>query len=129
MIRRPPRATRTDTRFPYTTPIRSSNRKSAAGGFGRERRGCKVAVSVAQAEPFNRNGRATREIRRYLPGRTEGLGRCGRSIGRTLRLSWPPCSMPPSKERRYDRKSVVLGKSVSVSFDPGGCRIIKKNNT
>src|SRR3546814_8069057 len=75
MIRRPPRATRTDTRFPYTTPIRSSNRKSAAGGFGRERRGCKVAVSVAQAEPFNRNGRATREIRRNLPGRTEGLGR------------------------------------------------------
>src|SRR3546814_19623029 len=36
MIRRPPRSTRTDTLFPYTTLFRS--RYLARGGFGREER-------------------------------------------------------------------------------------------
>src|SRR3546814_14431825 len=36
MIRRPPRSTRTDTRFPYTTRFRSSGRGSA-NAEGRER--------------------------------------------------------------------------------------------
>src|SRR3546814_4921450 len=31
MIRRPPRSTRTDTLFPYTTPFRSSSHDDAAG--------------------------------------------------------------------------------------------------
>src|SRR3546814_1431728 len=33
MIRRPPRSTRTDTLFPYTTLFRSSTRVSMADGF------------------------------------------------------------------------------------------------
>src|SRR3546814_19085362 len=33
MIRRPPRSTRTDTRFPYTTLFRSVNRRGAAGNI------------------------------------------------------------------------------------------------
>src|SRR3546814_4344494 len=33
MIRRPPRSTRTDTLFPYTTLFRSSSLASSAGGF------------------------------------------------------------------------------------------------
>src|SRR3546814_8714401 len=45
MIRRPPRSTRTDTLFPYTTLVRSSNvaarlaarTRSSAGDGGRER--------------------------------------------------------------------------------------------
>src|SRR3546814_1722415 len=34
MIRRPPRSTRTDTLFPYTTLFRSNERLKAAGGQG-----------------------------------------------------------------------------------------------
>src|SRR3546814_13070621 len=39
MIRRPPRSTRTDTPFPYTTLFRSSRDRGAAGcvAFGRDR--------------------------------------------------------------------------------------------
>src|SRR3546814_10830888 len=38
MIRRPPRSTRTDTLFPYTTLFRSSHELSAASTGHRERR-------------------------------------------------------------------------------------------
>src|SRR3546814_7933886 len=34
MIRRPPRSTRTDTRFPYTTLFRSRHRRDLAGAEG-----------------------------------------------------------------------------------------------
>src|SRR3546814_15301290 len=34
MIRRPPRSTRTDTRFPYTTLFRSPARRGSAAGAG-----------------------------------------------------------------------------------------------
>src|SRR3546814_7250764 len=36
MIRRPPRSTRTDTLFPYTTLFRSPNQKNPAHSNGRE---------------------------------------------------------------------------------------------
>src|SRR3546814_9507924 len=38
MIRRPPRFTRTDTLFPYTTLFRSNRRRSIPGRSGRRRR-------------------------------------------------------------------------------------------
>src|SRR3546814_17133912 len=38
MNRRPPRFTRTDTLFPYTTRVRSPRPGSAGGGFGTRRR-------------------------------------------------------------------------------------------
>src|SRR3546814_8011619 len=39
MIRRPPRSTRTDTRFPYTTLFRSSPRRRGRGGGEADRGG------------------------------------------------------------------------------------------
>src|SRR3546814_5509195 len=42
MLRRPPRSTRTDTLFPYTTLFRSHrHRRDAAGGGRQARRGCR----------------------------------------------------------------------------------------
>src|SRR3546814_2473824 len=38
MIRRPPRSTRTDTLFPYTTPFRSAFGQARARGLGRRTR-------------------------------------------------------------------------------------------
>src|SRR3546814_6225269 len=54
-IRRPPRSTRTDTLFPYTTLFRSRGPLPPAGGFGRlypaaERRGAVAARQQGRGE-------------------------------------------------------------------------------
>src|SRR3546814_18566496 len=43
MLRRPPRSTRTDTLFPYTTLCRSDRHRDAAGPDQREAGGCRCA--------------------------------------------------------------------------------------
>src|SRR3546814_4065124 len=48
MIRRPPRSTRTDTLFPYTTPFRSRRRAGQRSHRNRDRGGI-VAPHVAEA--------------------------------------------------------------------------------
>src|SRR3546814_9372924 len=57
MIRRPPRSTRTDTLFPYTTLFRSDERRRP-----RHRRQLRRVRSDARLE-----GRARRQQRRLLP--------------------------------------------------------------
>src|SRR3546814_12802795 len=52
---------------------------------------------------------------RHRPSRSADVPVCPSPI----RASAPP-------EQKRDRKSVVQGKSVSVSVDPGGRRLIKK---
>src|SRR3546814_19287532 len=45
-------------------------------------------------------------------------------------MTMPGLPRVPSAHRiKLDRKSVVLGKSVLVSVDLGGCRLIKTKNT
>src|SRR3546814_13823606 len=64
MIRRPPRSTRTDTLFPYTTLFRSHRRLLAEPGRLAEtfRGQAQLAVGSAQAPPGDRRGaRARRE--------------------------------------------------------------------
>src|SRR3546814_4653888 len=66
MIRRPPRSTRTDTLFPYTTLFRSAG--------ARARRGVRVAAS---------DGGAVRSRPRRAAGsRPDGPGRTGRAAER-----------------------------------------------
>src|SRR3546814_10662962 len=59
MIPRPPRSTRTDTLFPYTTLFRSA--KEGFPGYGRMVRGFAAKRKVMERYP------GTREV--YLPGR------------------------------------------------------------
>src|SRR3546814_20013512 len=122
MIRRPPRSTRTDALFPYTTLFRSPRRLGVArrcaalrvverprGGGG----------SGAQADRARSSPHRLRARPRRLPfGRRtrKGLSRGARRGG-------------PVARRRPDRQSVVKGKSVSVRVDLGGPRIIKKKTT
>src|SRR3546814_12088134 len=128
MIRRPPRSTRTDTLFPYTTLFRSAG---TAGRAGRR--------------PAPRPGSC---FRRGYPRPLRGGGRCGDPCpARLWRRSQPPRARhdddagggrgraggedAPARRAlvgvsRGDRKSVVEGKSVSVSVDSGGRRINKK---
>src|SRR3546814_17737607 len=112
MIRRPPRSTRTDTLFPYTTLFRSSLGRALGGGRqGRRHRSRYLLIGFSPHEAcpprimrarFLQDDRGSRVRRRDRApsARTRGAGE--------------------------DRKSVVKGKSVSVRVDLGGRRIIKK---
>src|SRR3546814_6956211 len=53
MIRRPPRSTRTDTLFPYTTLFRSSARFDACAGTIHEYSGATVTVDLATTADSN----------------------------------------------------------------------------
>src|SRR3546814_18771550 len=128
MIRRPPRSTRTDTLFPYTTLFRSLP-------FG---------VAPANGAPFptdSWNGRNRSEAKRTKTMKadthpeyhmitvkmTDGTEFQTRSTwgkeGATMALDLDPLSHPAWTG---DRKSFVTGKSVSVRGALGGRRIIKK---
>src|SRR3546814_8935718 len=60
MIRRPPRSTRTDTLFPYTTLFRSSSASPSARGFDRGK------VEIARDEHADARSLADAERRRDL---------------------------------------------------------------
>src|SRR3546814_15849358 len=105
MIRRPPRSTRTDTLFPYTTLFRSRLRSHGAPAACRPPGVDHDAAAVAEgrAQAHRPDGRRHRQDRR-----PQLQGRSAQAVD------------------HRDRKSVVKGKSVSVRVDLGGRRIIKK---
>src|SRR3546814_1931595 len=70
MIRRPPRSTRTDTLFPYTTLFRSRQRDSRAGRP--ERAACRSRSSAPRQSPGDAHGRARRRSRPAGQGRGGG---------------------------------------------------------
>src|SRR3546814_13651862 len=114
MIRRPPRSTRTDTLFPYTTLFRSARARTEGDPY----------------LPFLR--RLHQEARR-------GAGSARRNLAtsaRNILIAHPPSAVgrvgrmntvgEAKTDAHPDRQSVVLGKSASVGQDLGGPRIIKK---
>src|SRR3546814_20258414 len=115
MIRRPPRSTRTDTLLPYTTLFQDVQQVIAAD---RQR----VAVARHHPDVERRVGQlhAGRESRRAAVDGVKAVGRqvVGKARG----------AADAGDEHRLsgDRKSLVEEKSVSVSVDLGGRRIIKK---
>src|SRR3546814_11779257 len=63
MIRRPPRSTRTDTLFPYTTLFRSRSDSAATGtgaDAGRDRRHHRRGPGNGEVAPALRDGQAAR---------------------------------------------------------------------
>src|SRR3546814_6179814 len=52
MIRRPPRSTRTDTLFPYTTLFRSARHRRRAADVGHTARIAAIKASRQRPEPF-----------------------------------------------------------------------------
>src|SRR3546814_18043659 len=103
MFRRPPRATPTDTLFPYTTLFRS---RSSGLTIYNYRRIANLTGIV---------GPDVRGVARQRFGEPTPVGSEARLISRAKPLLH--CKA---------RKSVVSGKSVSVRVDLGGRRIIKK---
>src|SRR3546814_15403956 len=117
MFRRPPRSTRTDTLFPYTTLFRSRPP-------GPEIRLLSDLRTATPARAF-----AHQLDRRAARARTRSAQHGLESRGGCLRLCRPFCVLAMGLDRhpgREDRKSVVQGKSVSVRVDLGGSSIIKK---
>src|SRR3546814_6077574 len=93
MIRRPPRSTRTDTLFPYTTLFRSAGR-SMAEACGRQ--------AGSDALPYRRRGRQNREWRTECPG----YGSCCRSEEHTselqslMRISYAVFCLKKKKDKK-----------------------------
>src|SRR3546814_19142873 len=127
MIRRPPRSTRTDTLFPYTTLFRS--RRAVDG----------------RDEGGGPGGRAGRDAARRRCADRAGRGQCREELfrtGRTLRRRPHPdgrrCArrrgaLDARRHRTPDQdpngKRVVEGKSVFVRVALGGRRIITNKIT
>src|SRR3546814_15599077 len=127
MIRRPPRSTRTDTLFPYTTLFRSRQRaEDARRSRLLDRSGFALLLSAA----FDPQQVARIEQKRAGEAQEE----VGPAYGRAAKIAEMKCekaghSSVPSPLRAgqlVDRKSVVQAKSVSVRVDLGCRRLIKK---
>src|SRR3546814_6917218 len=85
MIRRPPRSTRTDTLFPYTTLFRSHRSLLADGAICR-RRGRGAGIAPAALPPCRRSRRLGRQFPRADPAQRRLPGDRGRrSVRRSAR--------------------------------------------
>src|SRR3546814_12411291 len=146
MIRRPPRSTRTDTLFPYTTLFRSAHR--AFGRLGQRDAVICVADRSAKATDFRSHTRCDGKAGGVVASGVDALARrqafhCTRKVHfgeargvlSTKRrsagvdnshgyLHFPasPRLSPPLAWRRA-RKTVVVATSVSGGGGPGGRRI------
>src|SRR3546814_14306973 len=109
MIRLPPRSTRTDTLFPYTTLFRSLR------AFALKRVFQPMRNEVVMQEPANINTTTVQ------PDPTATVYGMPAYADRAAAVG--------EVHARQDRKSVVAGKRVSVSVDIGGRSIIKKKIT
>src|SRR3546814_15675409 len=125
MIRRPPRSTRTDTLFPYTTLFRSQSdgattiagccpcRCPCGSGFCRSRKFPAGRLTLLRARAVMRAPIRGKAAMSDLQARFEQAKQDVQGL-----------SERPDK----DRKSVVEGQRVSVRVDLGGRRIMKKKN-
>src|SRR3546814_17284511 len=139
MIRRPPRSTRTDTLFPYTTLFRSADQRSLG------------PAKALQLLPASETLLAEATIKRFRSAYRDLFG--GQSTGDPLyqavsdgrrqagmdhwlhlfeeRLATlfdhidPAAPVLRGHRTDHDRQSTVSGRGVSLRVEPGGCRSLK----
>src|SRR3546814_5251614 len=106
MIRRPPRSTRTDTLFPYTTLFRSADRGAAAAAHG-----------GAEASARLPRGAFPRQARAHLPG-SAGSGEAPRSEEHTselqslMRISYAVFCLKKKKKEQTTNTAVRIDDNV-----------------
>src|SRR3546814_13158060 len=130
MIRRPPRSTRTDTLFPYTTLFRSERRRqyppqsddtySDDGLFRCARAAPARSRDTSRACTACAVDRDPTASRQWLRSGNDGSDRRRREDRPAAQMG---CRAGAATE---DRKSVVWGKSGRVRVDLGGGRVLKK---
>src|SRR3546814_12318424 len=123
MIRRPPRSTRTDTLFPYTTLFRSVARKFiVTSGRNRMDRRRVIAMGLAAAGTG---------IASPIGAQSAGKSK-GRAIITTDTLKGAEAihavDFPEDAPARIERKGLVEGKNVSVRVERGGRGLHKKKS-
>src|SRR3546814_12570539 len=116
MVRRPPRSTRTDTLFPYTTLFRSAWRRTRRTGTSASSRGV-----------IRDWGLGIR--RRFSKPTIPETGALDPPIPNLESRIQAPVQLADTGLLGRDRKSVVSGKSVSVRVDLGGRSSIKNKTT
>src|SRR3546814_13922873 len=137
MLRRPPRSTRTDTLFPYTTLVRSDRLPSGGNTAGRflpkPPHSLHRGLSLRRRSPPSESSSRLRQRRsRQTPehyGPPPSPARSHRDPAAARSATFHPRSLVHAPNRAWrpgDRKSVVSGKSGSVCVDFGGRRKIKK---
>src|SRR3546814_19601497 len=125
MIRRPPRSTRTDTLFPYTTLFRSA-RQRANLSVVTHAHVDKIMIEGSRA--IGVEARISGE-KRIFRTRREVLLCAGTLLSPTMLMRsgiGPGAAL--AALGLEDRKSVVEGKSVSVRVDLGGSPIYNKKH-
>src|SRR3546814_14593461 len=130
MIRRPPRSTRTDTLFPYTTLFRSAVLRVEGlrriDGVGHLLGVADQEARLAVLDDFRQCAGRKRDDRRAAGQRLHGDERAG-----FRREAWhkeaprrrkqPALPLEPDRpEESPTRKGVGSGKRVAVSVEPGG---------
>src|SRR3546814_13863568 len=143
MIQRPPRSTRTDTLFPYTTLFRSTADLRNRPDDGDDPHGRRRLDETPDVSLLHAGGKAQRHANpRRQAGRRRRPAALRPRPAAGLRAAEEYPRLHPHPPRLYrrrghrprhlrllpDRKSVVSGKSVSVRVDLGGRRSIKKKN-
>src|SRR3546814_19899860 len=126
MLRRPPRSTRTNTLFPYTTLFRSVGHDPArtpqCGAKGNTRKPEARRTQQVIAVYPHQIGRPGKALQH------RGDQRTGETLAAFAAIELPTPVVAVELPRR-DRKSGVEGKSVSGRVNPGGrCYIQKKTN-
>src|SRR3546814_13059189 len=113
MIRRPPRSTRTDTLFPYTTLFRSADHGAGTGRHGRYAQPARPAHRPALSPGRCQRRTATGDAEATRPERPRlrpAAGRCRPAEGRFaagLREGRPGAS-GRSTDERHDGKEGVM---------------------
>src|SRR3546814_16275233 len=116
MIRRPPRSTRTDTLFPYTTLFRSANDSSSTkrpglGGVGNElgKIELHVVAGLGRAEPRTVDVAVQRQVHRAIaPGIAKLIGSHQYRTQRRTRLGLQKSER--TEERRGRTECVRTGR-------------------
>src|SRR3546814_1528157 len=118
MIRRPPRSTRTDTLFPYTTLFRSQYYRPsrttvfAVGDFDVDAMEAKIKAQFADWQPKEPDGPEP-DLGNIAPQQLQTHVYVEGSLTPSVSISWtnPPKRASDTLARRRDRKSTRLNSS------------------
>src|SRR3546814_2389581 len=103
MIRRPPRSTRTDTLFPYTTLFRSAVVVAAAVHLLHQAHHVFGALWRMQGEPFAKQGfQLVRQAQRGIAGaaRAGEIGRATSELQSLMRISYAVFCLKKKKKKQ-----------------------------